>query len=153
VIERVIGPMSMGSLPEAKETEADYALVLEYVGDPDCFDPNEYAAAVFQRRFDFRINPDGYYWHRMNEPVSHSVGPFDTTLTQYPETITIGDHKFPVAGDFSTKGWRKIDAATAADLDTRDHFASEVRDLHPTQLDRIEKRLNEIERQLGIRGV
>lgn len=42
---------------------------------------------------------------------------------------------------------------TIADLDTRDHFASEVRDLHPTQLDQIEKRLNEIERQLGISGV
>lgn len=42
---------------------------------------------------------------------------------------------------------------TAADLDARDHFASEVRDLHPTQLDRIEKRLAEIERQLGISGV
>lgn len=41
-------------------------------------------------------------------------------------------------------GWKVDRNATAADLDARDHFASEVRDLHPTQLDRIEKKLDEL---------
>ena len=34
--------------------------------------------------------------------------------------------------------------STTADLDARDHFASEVRALHPTQLDRIEKKLDRV---------
>lgn len=87
-----------------------------------------------------------------------AAGPFDTTLTPYPEDdamspsrIRVGDQYYPIdAGTFTTEGWA---LKTTADLDARDHFASEVRELHPTQLDRIEKRLNEIERQLGISGV
>lgn len=95
-------------------------------------------------------------WHSPESFDLESAGPFDTTLTPYPEM----DNEYPTGvfaqsgvletGKFETRGWG---VRSTADLDARDHFASEVRDLHPTQFDRIEKRLNEIERQLGIRGV
>jgi hypothetical protein len=94
--------------------------------------------------------------HRFDED---EVGPFDTTLTPYPSRITLGD--------YTTEGWKNVreygvypgplpftkeeDAATTADLDARDHFASEVRALHPTQMDRIEKMLGEVLYQLDIR--
>jgi hypothetical protein len=73
MIHHTIGPIKLDQLPDAKETDADYALCLEYMGGPEDFDPNEYAAIVFERRFDLRMSEDGYYWHRMN--VEHEDGP------------------------------------------------------------------------------
>ena len=105
---------------------------------------------------------------------------FDTKLTPYTSTVTLGDYSFP-AGSFGVSPlWSQIKQsakdgdivavdpltgshatltnfskdpndypATAADLDASgNHFASEVRALHPTQEDRIEKKLVSLEEML-----
>ena len=95
-------------------------------------------------------------WREVDEDDEPSLmDAFDMKLTPYTGTVTIGDHM-----KYITKDW----PVTTADLDTRDHYAYEplptnpeaaaqiwgdsFRALHPTQEDRIEKKLVSLEEML-----
>jgi hypothetical protein len=131
-----------------------------YLGNPDAFEAQDITA--FLEKYPLcSVKVD---WMIVPLEGGEEVGPFDTTLTPYPSTVTLGDQSFPV-GEYrmhpnwskmenkaiyepSEEGWKRT-PVTTADLDARDHFASEVRALHPTQADRIETALREVNARLG----
>lgn len=91
--------------------------------------------------------------HRFEGDDPSLMDAFDMKLTPYTSTVKLGDHTFTTGEYRMHPKWSQMETnifdkddlpLTTADLDQRDHFASEVRALHPTQEYRIEKLLHAI---------
>jgi hypothetical protein len=147
-----------GMLQKLLVIESRHGTQRYYLGNPDDFEAQD-ITAFLQKYPGHAVKVE---WMIVPLEGGEEVGPFDTTTWDYP--LTPYPHQVRL-GDFTTEGWKNVreygvypgplpftkeaDSATTADLDARDHFASEVRALHPTQEDRIETALREVNARLG----